>query len=254
MLRRIPGTPTPRGAAWGFLRLRSADPTRPRAEWGDLHFAGARAMRVVGLDFGTTHSSIAVYEGSGAPRLASFSQAGWRASQAARSEARPSEGHVAGGGAGTHPRVPLDSALRARPGRSRPAAPGARGPGRDRPLSRDRRRRTPDPIDQVVPGESALRAHGDLRRDLRTRGSGGPPGRRVARGSRGGTRAARLARRGRPPGALRGRLGERRRATRARTAALRARARRLRGGRVRAGTGRGRASLRAADHRARAAS
>ncbi len=35
-------------------------------------------MRVVGLDFGTTHSSIALYEGSGAPRLASFAAAGSR--------------------------------------------------------------------------------------------------------------------------------------------------------------------------------
>ncbi len=30
-------------------------------------------MRVVGIDFGTTHSAIAVWEGSGAPRLATFS-------------------------------------------------------------------------------------------------------------------------------------------------------------------------------------
>jgi hypothetical chaperone protein len=35
-------------------------------------------MRVVGLDFGTTHSSIALYEGSGAPRLASFAAGGGR--------------------------------------------------------------------------------------------------------------------------------------------------------------------------------
>lgn len=35
-------------------------------------------MRVVGLDFGTTHSSVAVYEGRGAPRLASFAVGGGR--------------------------------------------------------------------------------------------------------------------------------------------------------------------------------
>jgi len=35
-------------------------------------------MRAVGLDFGTTHSSIALYEGSGAPRLASYPLGGGR--------------------------------------------------------------------------------------------------------------------------------------------------------------------------------
>jgi hypothetical chaperone protein len=35
-------------------------------------------MRVVGLDFGTTHSAIAVWDGRGAPRLATFAAAGAR--------------------------------------------------------------------------------------------------------------------------------------------------------------------------------
>jgi hypothetical chaperone protein len=37
------------------------------------HSALEATMRVVGIDFGTTHSAIAVWEGSGAPRLATFS-------------------------------------------------------------------------------------------------------------------------------------------------------------------------------------
>ena len=152
-------------------------------------------MRVVGLDFGTTHSVDRALRG---PRRAAprFVPAG-PAQDARRRSARSS----------TSSPTPTTGPMPRRAGASRHAPPAARArrPRGDRALSRDGGRRTPRAVDQVVPGERALRAHRDLRRDLRTRGSRRALVAELRAGRRGGAGAARHARRRRPAGALRGR-------------------------------------------------